>query len=106
MQLTADFEAGCDVAAAVAATADAVGMPAAPHFRIETVAQEQWCQTISDEYQPICISPGTAPVLCELIEELTKRLGNLIGEPIKLKGKRRLNRKAACHGAYGLHPVP
>lgn len=58
MQLIADFEGDCDVAAAVAAAADAMGMDLPPSFRIETVKHEQWVQTISDEYQPICICEG------------------------------------------------
>ena len=58
MKLTADFQGSCDVAAAVAAAADALGMAVSPRFLLETVAREQWVQTISDEYQPICICEG------------------------------------------------
>ena len=58
VKLTADFEGSCDVAAAVAAAADAVGMALPPQFLVESVNHEQWLLTISDEYQPICICEG------------------------------------------------
>lgn len=61
VQLIADFGGDCDVAAAVAAAADAMGMDSPPKFLLETVKYEQWVQTISDEYQPICICEGGRP---------------------------------------------
>jgi len=55
-RIAALFDPDAEVAACVAAAAAAAGLPAAPAFAVEAVAEQNWVQLTQSQFEPIRIS--------------------------------------------------